>query len=73
MSELNEVLKMLYDGICDIAMWIFAIRMVADILKAGTNSDIEGTIKTLINGGVSYGSLYAIVEVLNGVKTAFTK
>ena len=73
MEQLNEVLKVLYNGIYDIAMWIFAIRMVADVLKAGTNSDIEATIKTLINGGVSYGSLYAIVEVLEGVKHAFAK
>lgn len=73
MEELNLVLKTLYNGICDIAMWIFAIRMVADVLKNGTNSDIEGTIKTLINGGVSYGSLYAIVNVLEGVKEAFAK
>lgn len=71
MEELNTVLKTLYDGICNIAMWIFAIRMVADVLRAGTNADIEETIKSLINGGVSYGSLYAIVRVLESVKRAF--
>lgn len=71
MDQLDGIFKMMYYSICDIAKWIFAIKMASDIIKDGNNSDIQGVIKSVIHGGLSYGCLYAIVNVLDAVQSKF--
>lgn len=71
MNNLDDVFKMFYYSICDMAKWIFAIRMASEIIKDSNNSDIQGILRSVINGGVSYGALYAIISILDAVQTKF--
>jgi hypothetical protein len=71
MNQLDEIFKMFFYSFCDLAKWVFAIKMASDIIKNGNNSDVEGIIKSLMNGGISYGCLYAIVEVLDSIQAKF--
>jgi hypothetical protein len=73
MDKINGVLEMFFYQFCSMAKWVFAIRMASDSIKRGNDSDIEGIIKSVINGGVGYGSLYAIVSILNAVQNSFDK
>lgn len=71
MDKLDEVFKMFYYAICDMAKWVFAIRMASDIIKNGNESDIQGILKSVIQGGISYGALYSIVSVLESIQSKF--
>lgn len=71
MDALDMVFKTFYYQICDIAKWIFAIKMASDIIKNGNNGDMSGVIKTLIGGGIGYASLYAVISVLDSVQAQF--
>jgi hypothetical protein len=73
MDNLNNVLEMFFYQFCGMAKWVFAIRIASDVIKKGNDGDIEGTIKSVISGGLGYGSLYAIVNVLNSVQSSFKK
>lgn len=71
MQQLDEIFKMFFYSVCDIAKWVFAVKMASDIIKNGNSSDIEGIIKSLIYGGISYGCLYSIVSVLDAIQSKF--
>lgn len=68
MEALDGVLKTFYYGICDMAKWLFAIKMASNLIKNMENCDIKTTIMDLANGAFSYGALYAIVGILDAVK-----
>lgn len=70
MEGLDNLFKYFYYLICDIAKWIFAIRMATNILKSSESADIQGMIRILIAGGASYGALYMVVNILDSVKAA---
>lgn len=71
MNQLDEVFKMFFYSICDMAKWVFAVKMASDIIKNGNNNDVEGIIKSLIYGGIGYGCLYAVVGVLDSIQGKF--
>lgn len=71
LKELDDVFKTLYYTICSIAKWIFAAKMVSQLIKQGEVADIQGSIKVLINGAFSYGTLYAIISVLELIQSKF--
>jgi len=70
-DQLDEVFKLMYLSICDIGKWIFAIKMASDIINNGNNGDIQGIIHGILNGAFGYGSLYAIVGILDAVQSKF--
>ena len=70
MGDLNNVFNMLYLGFCDLAKAIFAIKMAIDILKHGTDGDLEGSIRSLFSGAVGYGALYSVDYILTAVQNA---
>ncbi|HEX3078223.1 MAG TPA: hypothetical protein VHQ24_15290 [Lachnospiraceae bacterium] len=71
MNEIDAVLKTFYFSLCDIAKWIFAIKMLNEVIKNGNNNDLEGTIKSIINGALSYACIYSIVSILESVQSKF--
>lgn len=73
MDALNNVFELFFYQFCSIAKWIFAMRIAADIIRKGNESDIEGLIRSVVSGGLGYGCLYAIVNILNSVENAFIK
>jgi hypothetical protein len=62
---------MFYYQICDISKWIFAIRMASEIIKSSNSANIQGIVQSLVNGGFSYASLYAIIDILDAVQANF--
>jgi hypothetical protein len=68
MDSLNAVFEKFFYQFCDIAKWIFAFRMASDAIKRGNESDFMGALKSIGNGGLGYGCLYAIVYVLDLVQ-----
>lgn len=73
MDQLDTIFKLFYYQICNIAKWIFAIKMASEIIKNNNNGDMAGSIKTLINGGIAYASLYAIISILDTIQANFVK
>lgn len=71
MDNLNSVLETFFYQFCDIAKWIFAIRMASDIIKRGNDGDIEGIIKGILYGSVGYGGLYSLVGILDSIQKSF--
>lgn len=71
MDQLDAIMQTFYYQICDVAKWLFAIRIASDIIKNANNGDVVSSIKTLINGGAAYGALYSVVSVLDSVQAAF--
>lgn len=73
MNEVDVLFESFFYDFCSLAKWIFAIKMVSDVLKKATCSDTEGVIRSLLNGVVGYSSLYFIVKILDRVELAFLK
>lgn len=71
MQALDNVFKIFFYSVCDIAKWIFAIKMASNIIKHAESSDLQSIIKDLITGGFAYGALYSIVSILDSVKSQF--
>lgn len=71
MSALDNVFKLFFYSVCDIAKWIFAVKMASGIIKHAESADIQSIMKDLITGGFAYGSLYAIISILDAVKAQF--
>lgn len=71
MDALDDVFKMFFYSMCDIAKYIIAIRMATNLIKQGESSDLQGIIKTLLNGSFTYGALYSVLSILDAVKEKF--
>ena len=71
MEALDNVFKIFFYGVCDVAKWIFAIKMATNIIKHSESADIKSIINDLISGGFSYGALYSIISILDSVKNQF--
>jgi hypothetical protein len=71
LDKINGLLELYFYGFCRIAKWIFAFRIASDIIKNGSNNDWQGTVRSLLNGSISYAALYSIVTVLDSVQNSF--
>lgn len=71
MDALNGVFEMFFYQFCNVAKWIFAIRMASDVIKKGNDSDFQGIIQSVLGGGFGYGCLYAVVRILDSVQASF--
>ena len=71
MENLNAVLEMIFLQFCNVAKYIFAIRIASDVIKRSNENDIQGVIHAVISGGIGYGCLYAITSVLDAVQSSF--
>lgn len=69
MDGLNAVMENIFFKFCDVAKWIFAFRMVSDMIKKGNDSDYIGSLKAIGAGCFGYGCLYSIVYILNLVQS----
>ncbi len=69
MDALNVLLEGLFFRFCTVAKWIFAFRVVSDVIKRGNESDLQGLLKAVGAGAVGYGTLYSIVYILNLVES----
>ena len=70
MEDLNNVFQMLYMGFCDLAKAIFAVKIAIDLLKHGTDGDLEGSLRSLLSGAIGYGALYSVDRILTAVQNA---
>jgi len=68
MGELDSVFKLFFYGICDVARWIFAIKMATNVIKDYESSNFRDMIQNLMLGAFAYASLYSIVDILDSVK-----
>lgn len=71
MDGLNAVFENFYYQFCEVAKWIFAIKMGSDIVKSGTNGEFDDLFRGVFAGGVGYGCLYSIVKILDSVQATF--
>jgi hypothetical protein len=69
MDKLNSVFETFFYQFCDVSKWIFAFRIASDVIKKGNESDFQGALKAVGNGGLGYGCLYSIVYILNTVQS----
>jgi len=68
MDGLNAVFETFFYKFCIIAKWIFAFRMISDVIKRGNDSDFQGALKAVAAGLFGYGCLYSIVYLLDLVQ-----
>jgi hypothetical protein len=71
MDALDSVFKMFFYSLCNIAKWIFAIKMATNVIKDFEASNFRNMIQNLMMGGFAYGALYSIVTILDSVKSQF--
>lgn len=71
MNALDEVFKMFFYSLCDVAKWIFAIKMATNVIKDFESSNFRDMVQNLLIGAFAYGCLYSIINILDAVKDKF--
>lgn len=71
MDALDNIFKMFFYSICDVAKWLFAIKMATNIIKDFEATNFRDMVQDLLMGGFAYGALYSIVGILDAVKSQF--
>jgi hypothetical protein len=71
MDALDNVFEMFFYSLCNIAKWLFAIKMATNVIKDFEASNFRDMIQNLMVGGFAYGALFSIIKILDAVKTQF--
>jgi hypothetical protein len=64
----DEIGKMVFNALINAGYWVIAIITLKEVLSCGSRRDIEGIIKSILGGVVSYAALYFITDMLDKVK-----
>jgi len=71
MENLYMVGQKLFGIISDFAYWIFAVVILIDIIKKFTARDMEGCVKSLLQGAIGFACIFSITWVLDMVRDIF--
>lgn len=71
MGALDNVFKIFFYSICDVAKWIIAIKMATNVIKGFESSNLRDIIQDVLTGAFAYGVLYSIIDILDAVKSQF--
>lgn len=69
MEQLDKVFELFFYSLCDVAKWIFAIKMATNLIKDFEANNTRTMIQNLVTGGFAYGALYSIIKILDSVET----
>jgi hypothetical protein len=68
MDQLDKVFEMFFYSLCNVAKWIFAIKMATNLIKDFEANNVRNLIQNLVTGGFAYGALYSIIKILDSVE-----
>ena len=72
MENLYEVGHKVFKIIADASYWIFAIVILIDIVKKFTARNMEGCVKSLLQGAIGFACIYSITLILDLVRDVFS-